>query len=141
MSFKNFHIYDPVRQASTLILDGQTLTNLEVYQNNGDGSDKGTLLKLLNRCVTPYGKRLFHRWLCHPLRSIPAINARLDAVEDLVRVPGFLQLFDEKCAKFPDLERIVSRIHAGSCKIGDFLVVLGAFRSLMVRRDLFFFAF
>ncbi|KAF9348583.1 DNA mismatch repair protein msh6 [Mortierella sp. NVP85] len=131
MSFKNFHIYDPVRQASTLILDGQTLTNLEVYQNNGDGSDKGTLLKLLNRCVTPYGKRLFRRWLCHPLRSIPAINARLDAVEDLVRVPGFSQLFDEKCTKFPDLERIVSRIHAGSCKIGDFLVVLGAFRSLM----------
>ncbi|KAG0243739.1 DNA mismatch repair protein msh6 [Mortierella sp. GBA43] len=131
LSFKNFHIYDPVRQASTLILDGQTLTNLEIFQNNGDGSEAGTVIKLLNRCVTPFGKRLFRRWLCHPLRSISAINARLDAVEDLVRVPGFLQLFEEKCGRFPDLERIVSRIHAGSCKIGEFLIILSTFRQLI----------
>ncbi|KAF8925476.1 DNA mismatch repair protein msh6, partial [Dissophora ornata] len=131
LSFKNFHVYDPVRQASTLILDGQTLSNLEMFQNNSDGSESGTVLRLLNRCVTPFGKRLFRRWLCHPLRSTPAINARLDAVEDLMRVPGFLELFEEKCARFPDLERIVSRIHAGSCKISEFLVVLSTFRALL----------
>ncbi|KAF9936320.1 DNA mismatch repair protein msh6 [Modicella reniformis] len=131
LSFKNFHVYDPVRQASTLILDGQTLTNLEIFQNNGDGTEAGTVLKLLNRCVTPFGKRLFRRWLCHPLRSIPAINARLDAVEDLMRVPGFMELFEEKCTRFPDLERIVSRIHAGSSKMAEFLVVLATFRSLI----------
>ncbi|KAG0289330.1 DNA mismatch repair protein msh6 [Linnemannia gamsii] len=131
LSFKNFHVYDPVRQASTLILDGQTLSNLEVFQNNGDGSESGTVLRLLNRCVTPFGKRLFRRWLCHPLRSSSAIGARLDAVEDLMRVPGFMELFEEKCARFPDLERIVSRIHAGSCKISEFLVVLSTFRTLV----------
>ncbi|KFH66766.1 DNA mismatch repair protein MSH6 [Podila verticillata NRRL 6337] len=137
LSFKNFQVYDPVKQASTLILDGQTLTNLEIFQNNSDGTEAGTVLRLLNRCVTPFGKRLFRRWLCHPLRSTTAIAARLDAVEDLMRVPGFLELFEEKCARFPDLERIVSRIHAGSCKIADFLVVLSTFRTLMVRsRDL-----
>lgn len=58
MSFKNFHVYDPVRQASTLILDGQTLSNLEVFQNNSDGTETGTVLRLLNRCVTPFGKQL-----------------------------------------------------------------------------------
>ncbi|KAF9393211.1 DNA mismatch repair protein msh6 [Podila verticillata] len=131
LSFKNFQVYDPVKQASTLILDGQTLTNLEIFQNNSDGTEAGTVLRLLNRCVTPFGKRLFRRWLCHPLRSTTAIAARLDAVEDLMRVPGFLELFEEKCARFPDLERIVSRIHAGSCKIADFLVVLSTFRTLM----------
>ncbi|KAF9345546.1 DNA mismatch repair protein msh6 [Mortierella sp. AD094] len=131
LSFKNFHIYDPVRQASTLILDGQTLSNLEVFQNNSDGTEAGTVLRLLNRCVTPFGKRLFRRWLCHPLRSTSAISARLDAVEDLMRVPGFMELFEEKCARFPDLERIVSRIHAGSCKISEFLTVLSTFRSLI----------
>ncbi|KAG0213342.1 DNA mismatch repair protein msh6 [Mortierella sp. GBA30] len=131
LSFKNFHVYDPVRQASTLILDGQTLSNLEVFQNNSDGSETGTVLRLLNRCVTPFGKRLFRRWLYHPLRSSSAIAARLDAVEDLMRVPGFLDLFEEKCARFPDLERIVSRIHAGSCKISEFLVVLSTFGTLL----------
>ncbi|KAF9966318.1 DNA mismatch repair protein msh6 [Mortierella alpina] len=131
LSFKNFHTYDPVRQASTLILDGQTLSNLEVFQNNSDGTEAGTVLRLLNRCVTPFGKRLFRRWLCHPLRSSSAIAARLDAVEDLMRVPGFLELFEEKCSRFPDLERIVSRIHAGSCKISEFLVVLSTFGTLL----------
>ncbi|KAF9286408.1 DNA mismatch repair protein msh6 [Mortierella alpina] len=131
LSFKNFYNYDPVRQASTLILDGQTLSNLEVFQNNGDGSEAGTVLRLLNRCVTPFGKRMFRRWLCHPLRSSSAIAARLDAVEDLMRVPGFLELFEEKCSRFPDLERIVSRIHAGSCKISEFLVVLSTFGTLL----------
>ncbi|KAF9917476.1 DNA mismatch repair protein msh6 [Lobosporangium transversale] len=131
LSFKNFHIYDPVRQASTLILDGQTLSNLEVFQNNSDGTEAGTVFRLLNRCVTPFGKRLFRRWLCHPLRSSSAISARLDAVEDLMRVPGFLELFEEKCVRFPDLERIVSRIHAGSCKVSEFLVVLSTFRTII----------
>jgi len=60
MSFKNFHVYDPVRQASTLILDGQTLSNLEVFQNNSDGTETGTVLRLLNRCVTPFGKHATH---------------------------------------------------------------------------------
>ncbi|KAF8966381.1 DNA mismatch repair protein msh6 [Entomortierella lignicola] len=131
LSFKNFHVYDPVRQASTLILDGQTLSNLEIFQNNNDGTEAGTVLRLLNRCVTPFGKRLFRRWLCHPLRSTSAISARLDAVEDLMRVSGFMELFEEKCTRFPDLERIVSRIHANSCKISEFLTVLSTFRSLM----------
>lgn len=48
-----------------------------------------------------------------------------------MRVPGFMELFEEKCARFPDLERIVSRIHAGSCKISEFLVVLSTFRTLV----------
>ncbi|KAF9160168.1 DNA mismatch repair protein msh6, partial [Actinomortierella ambigua] len=131
LSFQNFSIYDPIRQASTLILDGQTLSNLEVFQNSIDGGEQGTLFHLLNRCVTPFGKRLFRRWLCHPLRSRQAIMARLDAVEDLMRVPGFLELFEERCTRLPDLERIISRIHAGSCKMAEFLTILSTFHRLV----------
>ncbi|KAK3821923.1 MAG: hypothetical protein J3Q66DRAFT_427993 [Benniella sp.] len=64
---------------------------------------------------------------CHPLRRIPALNVRPDVGEGLVRVPGFLQLFEVRCAKFSDLECNMSRIHVGSCKT----VVLGAFQSMM----------
>ncbi|KAK3806853.1 MAG: hypothetical protein J3Q66DRAFT_406971 [Benniella sp.] len=32
MSFKKFHVYDPIRQASTPISDGQTLINLEIHR-------------------------------------------------------------------------------------------------------------
>ena len=55
LSMQNFHRYDPMQHASSLILDGQTLINLEILENNIDGSEQGTLLRLLNRCVTPFG--------------------------------------------------------------------------------------
>jgi DNA mismatch repair protein MSH6 len=52
----NFHTYDPLRQSGTLVLDGQTLQNLDVFENSGSGGSDGTLFKLLNNCVTPSGK-------------------------------------------------------------------------------------
>ncbi|CAA7264271.1 unnamed protein product [Cyclocybe aegerita] len=129
MSMKNFNIYDPMKKGMGLTLDGQTLAHLEVLLNN-EGGDDGSLLKLLGRCVTPFGKRLFRIWLCMPLREISDINARLDAVQDIMNHPTFEATFTEVAKGLPDLERIVSRIHAKSCRVKDFLKVLKAFRKL-----------
>ncbi|KAG8973234.1 DNA mismatch repair protein msh6 [Tulasnella sp. 425] len=129
VSMKNFNIYDPMKQGQGLVLDGQTLSHVEVLQNS-EGTDEGSLLRLLSRCVTPFGKRLFRIWLCMPLREVSAINARLDAVEDLLDAPTAEAEFGQLAKGLPDLERIVSRIHAGTCKILDFLKVLQAFEKL-----------
>ena len=59
-----------------------------------------------------------------PLRVAADINARLDAVEDLLDHPTFEADFEAVCKGLPDLERIVSRIHAKNCKVKDFLNVL-----------------
>jgi DNA mismatch repair protein MSH6 len=97
LSQKSFNIYDPIRKGEGMVLDGQTLSHLEVSPlgkdrrywfpsltapwwdqillNNEGGSD-GTLLQLLQRCITPFGKRLFRLWLTVPLRDVDAINAR-----------------------------------------------------------------
>ena len=114
----------------------------------------------------PKGKRLFQRWLVRPLRHTPAINARLDAIDDLKQLPALLgmtlssrnqQLYDATCRRqspaghvsrcslagamrkrlgaLPDLERILSRIHAANCKLTDFLSALGGFRAGQVLRD------
>ncbi|KAK5273369.1 DNA mismatch repair protein msh6, partial [Exophiala xenobiotica] len=58
----NFTWYDPIRKASSLVLDGQTLINLELFANSYDGGVEGTLFQLLNRCITPFGKRMFKQW-------------------------------------------------------------------------------
>ncbi|KAF9010212.1 muts domain V-domain-containing protein [Cyathus striatus] len=129
LSMRNFNVYDPMKRGEGLILDGQTLSHIEVLQNN-EGTEEGTLLKLLGRCVTPFGKRLFRIWLCIPLREISAINARLDAVQDILNNPTFEAEFEEVAKGLPDLERIVSRIHARNCKVKDFLKVLSAFKKL-----------
>ncbi|KAL0575514.1 DNA mismatch repair protein msh6 [Marasmius crinis-equi] len=129
LTMKNFNIYDPMKRGEGLVLDGQTLAHIEVLMNN-EGTEEGSLLKLLSRCVTPFGKRLFRLWLCMPLRQASDINARLDAVEDLMNHPTFESAFTGIAKGLPDLERVVSRVHAKNCKVKDFLNVLSAFEKL-----------
>ncbi|KAG6333930.1 hypothetical protein ID866_5162 [Astraeus odoratus] len=129
LTMKNFNVYDPMKAGRNLVLDGQTLAHIEVLQNN-EGTDEGTLYKLLSRCITPFGKRLFRIWLCVPLRDVNDINNRLDAVEELMDHPTFEAAFTDLAKGLPDLERIVSRIHAKNCKVKDFIKVLAAFKRL-----------
>ncbi|KAI0266519.1 muts domain V-domain-containing protein [Gloeopeniophorella convolvens] len=129
LTMKNFNVYDPMKRGQGLVLDGQSLAHIEVLLNS-EGSEEGTLLQLLSRCVTPFGKRLFRIWLCMPLRNASDINARLDAVEDLMKHQTFEGDFMEIAKGLPDLERIVSQIHAKNCKVKDFLKVLKSFRAL-----------
>jgi len=125
-----FHTYDPLGGAGSLVLDGQTLMNLEVFANNTDYSEEGTLLKLVGHCSTPFGKRLFKQWLCHPLRNIEHINDRLDAIDDLTGAPQEREAVKGGLARVVDLERVVSRIQARAARVTDFLAALDSFRDL-----------
>ncbi|CRG88135.1 DNA mismatch repair protein msh6 [Talaromyces islandicus] len=126
----NFNWYDPIRKATSLVLDGQTLINMEIFANSFDGGSEGTLFQLLNRCITPFGKRMFKQWVCHPLMDIEKINARLDAVDSLNADTVVRDQFSSQLTKMPDLERLISRIHAGACKAQDFLRVLEGFEQI-----------
>jgi len=55
VSMRNFNVYDPMKRGQNLTLDGQTLAHLELLVN-GEGTEEGTLLKLLQRCSTPSGE-------------------------------------------------------------------------------------
>ena len=130
LSLGNFSWYDPIRKATSLVLDGQTLINLEIFANSFDGGVDGTLFLLLNRCVTPFGKRMFKQWVCHPLADAEKINARLDAVDAFNLDTNSRDQFVACMAKMPDLERLISRVHAGTCKVQDFIRVLEGFEQI-----------
>ncbi|GAW25492.1 putative DNA mismatch repair protein msh6 [Rosellinia necatrix] len=130
LSQRNFIWYNPIHKNGTLILDGQTLINLEVFANSANGGTEGTLFSLLNRCVTPFGKRLFRQWVCHPLCNIQKINERLDAVDMLNADMSVREQFSSQLTKMPDLERLLSRIHAGACRPEDFVKVLAGFEQI-----------
>ena len=132
VSAKNFYTYEPVKSCTNLILDGQTLLNLEILESPNDPTHAGTLFKLLNYAVTPYGKRMFRKWVCHPLRSVEAINDRLDAIEDLLLANDAQDTARLRLKKMPDLERVMARIHTGSCKVKDFIQLLASLKDLPV---------
>jgi DNA mismatch repair protein MSH6 len=126
----NFTWYSPIQKGTTLVLDGQTLINLEIFANSFDGGQEGTLFALLNRCVTPFGKRMFRQWVCHPLADAKRINERLDAVDMLNKDRSLSDQFTASMTRMPDLERFISRIHAGSCRPEDFVKVLDGFEQI-----------
>lgn len=126
----NFAWYDPIRKSSTLVLDGQSLINLEIFANTFDGSTDGTLFTMLNRCITPFGKRMLRQWVCHPLADAKKINQRLDAVDALNADDVVMDRFTASLSKLPDLERLISRVHAGRCKPEDFVRVLEGFEQI-----------
>ncbi|CAI6336012.1 unnamed protein product [Periconia digitata] len=126
----NFEWYDPIRKLTSLVLDGQSLINLEIFANTFDGGVEGTLFAMLNRCITPFGKRLLKQWVCHPLADANEINARLDAVDALNADTSITNNFRSSLSKLPDLERLISRVHAGRCKAQDFLKVLEGFEQI-----------
>ncbi|KAF7915886.1 uncharacterized protein EAE98_010966 [Botrytis deweyae] len=133
----NFAWYNPIQKGTTLVLDGQTLINLEIFSNTFDGNSDGTLYTLLDRCTTPFGKRLFRQWVSHPLSDIKRINERLDAVDLLNKDDELSRSFKSSTSSMPDLERLISRIHAGSCRPEDFVKVLEGFEQIeYIQKDI-----
>ncbi|XP_010527197.1 PREDICTED: DNA mismatch repair protein MSH7 [Tarenaya hassleriana] len=97
---------------SCLRMDGQTMVNLEIFNNNFDGGLSGTLYKYLDNCVTPTGKRLLRRWICHPLKDVGSIKNRLDVVEEFLSNSEIMKVSGQYLQKIPDLERLLGRIKA-----------------------------
>ena len=56
-----------------------------MLRNEEDGTERGSLLWLLDHTRTPAGGRLMRSWVAHPLTDGDAIGRRLDAVEELSR--------------------------------------------------------
>ncbi|KAI9301123.1 muts domain V-domain-containing protein [Cunninghamella echinulata] len=130
LSARNIRKYDPLQNATSLLLDGQTLANLEILQNSHDGSNEGTVFKLLANSITPFGKRLFKYWLCRPLCKISDIRNRQDAVEDLMNLDEVFDRLSNEFVGLPDLERLISRVHSKRCKVSEFLTVLDGFNKV-----------
>ncbi|KAJ0589820.1 putative DNA mismatch repair protein MutS/MSH [Helianthus annuus] len=98
-----------------MILDATALENLEVFENSVNGDSKGTLYDQLNRCVTPFGKRLLKAWLARPLYDINSIRERQEAVAGVkgANLPLALE-FRKDLSLLPDMERLLARIFSCS---------------------------
>ncbi|SNX55433.1 DNA mismatch repair protein MutS [Thermoanaerobacterium sp. RBIITD] len=95
---------------SFMMLDSNTIKNLEILQSNKTNSKTGSLLGVLDKTITPMGGRLIKRWLEEPLINIDKIKLRLDAVEELFKdYDGRLELKDVLRGIY-DIERLASKL-------------------------------
>jgi DNA mismatch repair protein MutS len=105
------------RREDSVVLDAATRRNLEIDRNLA-GGETHTLFSILDRCRTPMGSRLLRRWLHRPLRNTQTLEARLDAIADLMAHYRFETLRD-LLAPIGDTERIMTRVALGSARPRD----------------------
>ncbi len=125
--------FQPFSARSHMLLNGNTLTSLEVYQNQTDHSTKGSLFWTLDRTQTKFGGRLLRKWVGRPLLDQSNIEARLAAVEELLDFGKAIQV--EKLRGVigklrTDLEKSLIRIYYGKCTRPELLNVLQALQYL-----------
>ncbi|KAJ9655158.1 Mismatch repair protein msh3 [Neophaeococcomyces mojaviensis] len=125
--------FQPFSARSHMLLNGNTLSSLEIYQNQTDHTVKGSLFWTLDRTQTRFGSRLLRKWVGRPLLDKAAIEARLEAVEQLLDPDNTIPT--EKLRKVlsrmrSDLEKSLLRIYYGKCTRPELLTVLQAFQYL-----------
>ena len=107
---------------SHMLLNGTSLTSLEIYQNQTDQSEKGSLFWTLDRTKTRFGQRLLRKWVGRPLLRKAELEERIAAVEELndnhptVKVDKIKHLLSQIRS---DLEKSLIRIYYG--KVGTIL--------------------
>lgn len=72
-----------------MIMDSQAIEHLEIAECivNGKPTTEGSLLEFVDHTMTSFGKRQMRKWILSPLLNPVEINDRLDAIEDLMRMP------------------------------------------------------
>jgi DNA mismatch repair protein MSH3 len=53
-----------------MLINGSTLSSLEIYRNQTDFSEKGSLLWVLDHTRTKFGRRMLRKWIGRPLLAI-----------------------------------------------------------------------
>ncbi len=95
-------------------LDAATRRNLELTETIRDGQVQGSLLGVLDRTVTPMGKRLVRQWVSKPLLDVGEILARQDGVSQFHEDGMGRAELRAALKPLADLERLANRVVAGS---------------------------
>ncbi|KAJ5829224.1 uncharacterized protein N7525_007477 [Penicillium rubens] len=125
------HVFDltkyfqPFSARSHMLLNGNTLVNLEIYQNQTDLSTRGSLFWTLDRTHTRFGQRMLRQWCASrsgrmPWKSLLILHERFRWRE----CEGLLRKVKS------DLERSLIRIYYGKCERPELLTVLQAMQMI-----------
>ncbi len=112
---------------SNMLLNGNTLTSLEIYNNQTDHTEKGSLFWTLDKTRTKFGQRLLRKWVGRPLIDKQHLEDRVAAVEELKernQTPTVDKLKSLLVKIKTDLERSLIRIYYGKCTRSELLTVL-----------------
>ncbi|MGW8250365.1 MAG: DNA mismatch repair protein MutS, partial [Anaerolineales bacterium] len=120
-----------------MLLDTATRRNLELTETLRSGELRGSLLGVLDRTITPMGKRLIRQWVSNPLLDVRGITQRQEQVEYLFK-DGLLRAEVQAALKpIGDLERLANRIVGGTALPRDLVSLRSSLQHLPELHQLF----
>ena len=102
-----------------MILDSVTVRNLEIFNNIRDGTQRGTLVSVLDKTLTGMGSRRLRKALQFPLLDTREIKRRQEVVGEFFADILLRESLKEVLKEIYDLERIVSRVSYGNANARD----------------------
>ena len=99
-------------------IDEWTARNLEL-RTSTQGSQKHSLLGVMDETRSPMGARLLRRWMSYPLLDVGKIKKRQEAVAELLENLSAREDLIEALRQIGDLERLIHRIETPSARPRD----------------------
>jgi DNA mismatch repair protein MutS len=120
---------------SWLVLDAVTVRNLELVEPLFAGGDESaTLYRSIDATLTAMGKRLLRNWVLRPSIDVVEIEARLDAVDLMVRETIAREELRSALDGILDIERLLSRITLETAAPRDLLALSHSLRHVAAAR-------
>nr|XP_057926954.1 DNA mismatch repair protein Msh3 isoform X2 [Doryrhamphus excisus] len=114
-------------ESEGMILSAATLKNLEILNNQTDGSVRGSLLWVLDHTRSPFGRRLMRKWVTRPLMNARSILERQDAVQEILESDSVtLNSMKSLLAHLPDLERGLCSIYNKKSSTQEFYLIISS---------------
>ena len=114
-------------------LDKFTIRNLELL--NPLAEEGLSLLKVIDKTVTPMGGRKLRSWVSFPLLDIEEITRRQDAVEYFFRDVACRDRCEEALRRVGDLERLMAKLASNRIGPRDFVSLRDSLRAADTLRN------
>ena len=118
-----------IQENNYVWMDKFTIRNLELYAANE--ANAVTLLKVIDKTISPMGARLLRRWLALPLKDIEQIKIRQEIVKYLIDTPSFYELVTYQIKQISDIERLVSKVATGKIQPREVIYLKNSLQAIL----------
>ncbi|GAB4818643.1 hypothetical protein N2152v2_005689 [Parachlorella kessleri] len=126
-----------------LMVDPVSMSALQIFQEESHPSAMGigqakegfSVFGLLNKCVSPMGKRLLRLWFARPIVNLAVLNDRLDAIEFFMQRPDAIK---DALRKVKDAPRLLARLQSTPSMpdLKDFSLLQDSLANMLLLRDM-----
>ncbi|KAG8764683.1 Mismatch repair protein msh3 [Ceratobasidium sp. 428] len=121
---------------SHMLVSGNSLHNLEIFRNQTDFTESGSLIWVLDKTKTKFGSRLLRSWVGRPLVDKDILQQRVDAVEEIMNTKDLkIERMQLLLKGLPDLVKGLCRIQYKKATPPELATMLAAWNRIAVALD------